>query len=205
EGKKWVSYGDSITSNGGWQLLVANTLKLNHTKMGLVSSMIVNDSTWAIPLCDDTRLNAIPSDTDVITIMGGTNDWAGRKNIGTIADTTRDTYYGAYKYIIESIQTRIPTCRIILICPPFGYYNAGLGNGELNNVGKTTRDFGNAVKELGQYYGLPVIDMRGNQGVNKINKDTLLVLEDVQVHMTVEGNKRFAGVVLGGFNNINSY
>lgn len=194
-GKKWISYGDSITNNGGWQALVAPKLGLAHTNMGVSSSSISNHTDWATPMCDDSRIDAIPLDTNVITIMGGTNDWHYGMPIGTSADTGKATFWGAYKYIIERIINRIPNCRIILMCPPFGFYKNG--QNQLNTIGLTTADYGNAVKEIGKYYSLPVLDVRGDMGVNKFNALTYLQDETTTVHMTTNGNKRLAGLVKG--------
>ena len=153
-------------------------------------------------MSDDTRINGIPEDTDILTIMGGTNDWASRISIGTIDDDTRDTFIGGYKYLIEKVMQRIPNARIILMTPPFGYYNSGVGTGEINGVGTKLIEYINAVKSVAEYYKLPLINMYQDLGINKFNKDSFLIDEDVQVHPNSNGGKRIAGLVIGTFEKI---
>lgn len=197
EGKKFASYGDSITSMNKWQEYLVSNLGVTHTNLGVGSSYVSSFDKWATSMSDDARLNKIPEDTDIITIMGGTNDWAGRINIGTLEDATRETFIGGYKYIIEHVMSRIPSARIILMTPPFGYYNNGVGSGETNNVGTELVEYVEAVKQIGKYYKLPVIDVYRNLGINKFNKDLFLLNEDVQVHPNDDGGKRLGGLVIG--------
>jgi lysophospholipase L1-like esterase len=193
--KKWTSYGDSITYYGNWQPFVAKKLGLIHTKKGLTGSTISDYSVYVTPMCDDSRLNDISADSNLITIMGGTNDWAAEIPIGTINDTVKTTYIGGYKYIIESILTRIPSCQILLMTPPFGFFKAGMN--ELNDIGLSTADYGDAVKEIGKYYNLPVLDVRHEQGINKLNWNIYMDDEPSTVHMNAEGGKRLAGIASG--------
>ena len=202
KGKKFVSYGDSITQGNTWQNYVVNELGVSHTNLGLSSSCISSFDTWAVSMSDDTRINGIPEDTDILTIMGGTNDWASRISIGTIDDDTRDTFIGGYKYLIEKVMQRIPNARIILMTPPFGYYNSGVGTGEINGVGTKLIEYINAVKSVAEYYKLPLINMYQDLGINKFNKDSFLIDEDVQVHPNSNGGKRIAGLVIGTFEKI---
>ncbi len=203
KGKKFVSYGDSITESNKWQDYLVNELDITHINKGLSSSCISNFETWALSMSNDERLNEIPLDADIITIMGGTNDWVARRTIGTLEDETKDTFIGAYKYIIETLMNKAPNARIIIMSPPFGYYNAGIGTEEINGVGVHLKDFVNAVRDVANYYKLPFINVYENLGVNKINKDIYFYDEDVQVHPNVNGGKRIAGLVLGKLKELN--
>lgn len=202
--KKHTSYGDSNTASNVWQPLVANKLGLLHTAQGVSGSTIVDYSTWAVPMCADSRLNAIPSDSDIITIMGGTNDWLGHKPLGTIASTNKQEFYGAYKYIIDSILTRVPKARIILICPMFTYYKI-TGTGIKNNINLTIADYGKAVKALGELYNLPVIDALSLMGVNEKNYTHFFNDEAESIlHPNTTGHSRLAGIVHDTFRQLES-
>lgn len=191
--KKWVSYGDSNTQIGRWQPTVIDKIGLTHINMGVSSSTIVNYPTWAVPMCSDERLNAIPNDADIITILGGTNDWVGHKFLGNIDSVDKTQFFGAYKYIIESIMTRLPNARLVLICPTYSSYT--LTTKEKNNIGLTIRDYGNAIKELGYYYNLPVIDGLTMLGVNKLNYLSCFDNEEIVVHLNANGGVRFGNLV----------
>ncbi len=103
-GKKWVSYGDSITQMGGWQDYITEYFGFaEHYERGLGSSTFVkSDQTWyANPdgsynsrygfagvteapagttehegyMCSEDRIKTmIPSDVDLVVVMAGTND-----------------------------------------------------------------------------------------------------------------------------------
>ncbi|HFI0418892.1 TPA: SGNH/GDSL hydrolase family protein [Streptococcus suis] len=192
-GLKWVSFGDSITQNGLWQQLVIEETGLTHINMGISSSTIVDYSKWATPMCSDERLDAIPEDTKLLTIMGGTNDWAGHKPIGTIDSEDKSEYFGAYNYIIKKLLAKIPNARIILMTPPFASYTQTTGI--RNSIGLTTRDYGNAVKELGIKYNLPVIDTLSLMGANEYNYLQYFGDEEIVAHPNARGRGRLAGIL----------
>lgn len=201
-GKKYVSYGDSLTHSGVWQALIAARLGLIHTNMGISSSTIFDYSTNAIPMCDDSRIDAIPLDTDVITIWGGANDWAYGVGITDINDTSKSTFYGAYKYIIERIQSRIPNCRIILMTPGFAFFRDG--SNPLSG-GKTTENYGTAVKAIAAKYNLPVIDVHKEMGINIQNALNFMLDEPCTVHLNTVGYKRLAGIVKGAMDRLETF
>lgn len=69
--------------------------------------------------------------SDIITVFGGVNDWNQQDPtpLGTIADTTNDTFYGALDILCKGILTTFPKSTTIFITP-------------LGNSTKTTNDLG---------------------------------------------------------------
>ncbi len=51
-----------------------------------------------------TRYQKIPADVDYITLWFGIND-SGHTNLGTVTDTTNETYYGAWNVVMEYLLT----------------------------------------------------------------------------------------------------
>ena len=203
-GKKFVSYGDSITQGNTWQNYLVNELGLVHENHGLSSSCISNFEQWAVSMSNNSRIDAIPLDADIITIMGGTNDWASRRQIGTLDDVTTETFIGGYKHLIERLMSRIPNARIIIMSPPFGYYNTGVGSEEVNGIGIKLSSYIEASELIAKHYKLPFINMYQDLGINKFNKDNFMHVEDLQVHPNSNGGKRVAGRVLGELRKLNN-
>ena len=65
------------------------------------------------------RLKSIhPSDTDIVTIFAGTNDWNSGAVIGQPGDTeTENNVYGALTFIAQTIQSAYPHITIYIIAP----------------------------------------------------------------------------------------
>lgn len=202
--KNWVSYGDSMTARNGWQPYVVSKFNLIHTKLGIGSTKIAGTSNVSLPcMWEDVRINAVKAaNPDVITIMGGNNDWALGIGIGTdsefelaLENKDKTKFKGAYSYIIETLLTWKPTLRIFLMTTPFGT-NTNTEKHEPTNAttALTIRDFSKATEEVAKYYGLPCIDIRGEAGVNGFSRSAYI---SDNVHCTEAGWKRMAEVVIG--------
>ena len=72
-GKKVVFYGDSITAQNKFPVIVKEYYGINAINMGVGGSTIFYRSNS--DMSSDTRINNIPSDAAIVMIMGGTNDW----------------------------------------------------------------------------------------------------------------------------------
>ena len=46
---------------------------------------------------------------------------------------------------------------------------------DANEQGNLLIDYANQIKAIGEYYGLPVLDLYGEGGLNKINASTLTI------------------------------
>ena len=57
---------------------------------------------------------------NIVLLEGGTNDCFYKMTIGSFTDlsTNQNTYYGAYKYMVEQIQANLPGVRIVILVPP---------------------------------------------------------------------------------------
>jgi lysophospholipase L1-like esterase len=222
--KKWISYGDSITASNGWQPAVAAKLSLIHTRRGIGGTTIAERGSIAwvdaegnyiarppatqpagtteilSSMCNSQRINAmIPLDTEVLTIMGGTNDYGTHIPLGTVLPTNEtpildeSTFIGAFCSMIEKIQTRVPHCRIIIMTPIPRYHNGRYES--RNRAGLLTSDYAKAAKDVAAFYGLPCIDLHSKVGWNKINGGSYL--KDGIHPNTKRGYSRMSEVVSG--------
>lgn len=143
----YTSYGDSITAQNTWQPLLSEYLSLYHTVDGYGGARIAGSDTTA--LNQDTRLLTISSTADIITVMGGTNDWAASIELGEETSTDVETFYGALNSLFYKLKTNYPNALIIALATPYGEYPDRVyfddKVGILNNEGLSTVDYGNAL------------------------------------------------------------
>lgn len=105
------------------------------------------------------RYQEIPEDTDVILVMGGTNDGfcASEKELGSLEKREKDTFTGDLDELLFGLQKDYPDAQIVLITP--------LPN-VLHDLLRKSRDyllpqsaFVRVMKQLGEEHGIPVIDL----------------------------------------------
>ncbi len=204
EGKRFTSFGDSITYQNTWQPYLLEKYGLIHTNCGIGSTALSGKSETAF--WQDSRLNAVmESNPDVVTILGGANDILLNPVLGTaeefnkpLSEKDTNTFIGAYSYIIEKLLAWKPTLRIVI-----------LGTTWAHNDGKdysdtlTYTDFSNASEQVAAYYGLPFADLHGECGFNyyTMQGENSPYSPD-HIHPNDEGGKRIAEVVDKEFQNL---
>lgn len=110
------------------------------------------------------------SNIDLAIIEGGTNDFYNNiplGDIGTVYDSNFDinTFYGAYRKIIEHILSSNPKTQIVLFTPlqrDCQEYNIET----VNTAGHKLIDYVNAIKKIGEMYSEPIFDQYNISGVN---------------------------------------
>jgi lysophospholipase L1-like esterase len=184
--KLWAAYGDSTTYLEEWCKAVENATSVRLRTFGYSSASVTTryaDNT----LTDTTRMDAIIAKApDIITILGGLNDTG--QTVGDGSDMAVDMgeedlseFYGAYSYIIKYFLTALPEVRLILMTTTCSANNPA-------NV-----EFAQAVKVLGEYFGLEVIDARAAMGMNVLTK---YIYTADNVHLSYRGAQRVADTVI---------
>jgi lysophospholipase L1-like esterase len=196
-GAKASSFGDSITSQAAWQPAIAAALGLVHTAYGVGGRRV----SGASGMCQDAAVNTIPSDSDLVLVMGGTNDFSASVLLGTSTSSNTSEFYGAMNQMCQKLTTRLPTAVICLLTTPYGELpanvaGAGWADGVTNLNGLTTRDYAEAVRVMGKRWGMPVIDL-SECGWNTINLATFMVSDGGFVHPNATGGERIARVCIG--------
>jgi lysophospholipase L1-like esterase len=189
---EWTLIGDSITF-GGW-----NTYVLEQFYVPVVTNLAINGRRMSGSSGMWVEKDNVTSTTELVTIMGGTNDQGNNVTIGSLlpVGSTFDTntFIGAYQSLIEGLITRIPKIVIILITPSRAWTD---GTGTTERTGM--KDYVDAVKSIGQFYNLPVVDLYNNMGVNKLNQATFF--NNDGLHPVDYGKRRLAGLVAGAIKN----
>ena len=93
---------------------------------------------------ENGRYTKLPEDIDFLTIMFGWND-AAYGTLGTINDTTNETYCGGFNVVLPYLIHKYPYTTIVLIVP-FG----------------TTTAHRQAVRDMAQKWGVGCFDMCAN-------------------------------------------
>lgn len=172
EGKAGVIIGDSIPyglvnyPNIGdvvskrFSDIVAENLKMKITNYGISSSTIAvraSDPTGRNPIV--SRFTSMLNDVDLIMVAAGTNDWQyDWTPLGDTENRSNNTFYGALHNLCLGLMEKYPSKQIVFITPikrhqaPYDSPNA------VNANGKTLKEYGDIIKEVCSYYGIPVLD-----------------------------------------------
>jgi lysophospholipase L1-like esterase len=178
-GKTWWVLGDSISTGYGDGEGVSNAYASNPYHYLIAIDRFINvqnDAVSGYKIADiyNNRVVNMPPSAyapDLITIMAGTNDHGFNNPIGLLTDdpATSTNFIPVYRKTIEWLQAQYPYATIGLITP-IRRYNASGTNGDYTNaLGKTVKDYCDAVKSIGAYYDLPVLDIFGNLGFTPYN------------------------------------
>lgn len=124
------------------------------------------------------RLKSIDwSEVDIVTILGGTNDWNIGGNLGENTDVEPTSTLGALNLIIKSLLSAHPHIKIYCFTPIVRYVanspaertDATWAGTTTNNEGKTLLDYVDAIKDVAENNCIPVCDMYRTMGWNKYN------------------------------------
>lgn len=203
-GKKASAIGDSITANANmnaegthsaWRKFVANRMMLAEEiyNCGIGGSRVsgtADDAMWK-----DARINAIPTDSDVVLFNGGMNDWIANAPLGDEDSTDTTTFYGALNIIAEKLIARVPNALIFWMTTTFGMYPNKTNAGDL-----TTYDYGRAIKTVAEKYSFPCIDLHALCGWNQYNVSTFVNGETsggntVYIHPNENGGKKISTAI----------
>lgn len=190
-----VTFGDSHVSRGLWQQAVIDYFRIpSHLNLGVGSSTVaINSTSSQLPFVDNTRIQEIKdSNCDAIIIIGGTNDVHLETPLGTNEELlkisenkNKSNFYGAYSYLIETLLTWKPTLKLIISTIPQGFY-------DISHPVKYVQ-ISNAIKEIAFHYSLPIVDIFGSCGINKVNLNTY---SSDKIHYNQIGNNRVSKIVI---------
>lgn len=219
--------GDSLTAVGsGSQYIEFVSVGLglsNVHNCGVPGTRISGGESSSESFWTDKRVNELSLNSDVLFIMGGTNDApyiTVQDSDFTIENHDTSNFVGAYnvliskvlyKYLklssgyysdidyssITQVENAKPYFRIIPITPPKRFDSIE----NLKKVEKTA-DY---VKKIGQLWGLPVCDVNNQMNMNIINKDNYFThqTEKDYLHFDVNGHRELANIVIGKVKSLN--
>ena len=128
--------------------------------------------------------------SDIITVFGGVNDW-GQSNptpIGTMEDTTTNTFYGALHILCSGLQKLFPKSLIIFVTPLGNNGFSGFATDE-NALNLTVYDYAKAIKEVCSNYKIPVVDACCDSLLNPQNENVKKEYFHDGLHLNVLGHE----------------
>ncbi len=165
--------GDSITQGAGAstreKCYVSKVMELTGAKCcnyGIGGTRIARQKKASEnPVCDAdfcSRVAEMEPDLDMVVVFGGTNDFGhGDAPIGDFNDRTPYTFYGALHTLYTSLVEKYPDSPIVVITPLHRVQEEREKNGEII----TLKQYVDVIREVAEYYSLPVIDLFANSGL----------------------------------------
>ena len=170
--KIWSTLGNSITDQFLWQPTVMDEIGLRCNEYGQGGTTIggiISDSC----MYEYLRITQIDTKSNLISVMGGTNDWGQSVPLGTLYSVDTTTFYGGLNIMIDRLVALRSNAKILLTTPPYAYKSnwaaAGWADSLTNNVHLTLVDYVNAIKAVGTARGVPVCDLYTLSGIDKTN------------------------------------
>ena len=197
ENMTWAAIGDSITAQGSYLDTVSSMLGLGTRTIIATGGqkMSGNSGMWT-----DAVINSIPSGTNIVTILAGTNDWAQSVALGTDSSSDTDTYKGAIRTAVEKIYTNYPFARLFFITPPYGELPGKItsdhwDNAWTNTLGLSVRDYAQAAQEVCEALGVPCLNLAASMGIGHENLSNFVKNDGGQVHPNAVGGKRLGRIL----------
>ena len=114
-----------------------------------------------------TRLHTMDDDADVVVIFGGTNDFGHCDSpLGSMSDRTQCSFYGACHLLFSSAIEKYPNATIVILTPLHRCNEDNIrGDGAKTNYLAPLRAYVDVIREVAEYYSLPVLDLYRVSGI----------------------------------------
>ena len=143
-----------------------------------------------------SRVAEMDPDADVVVVFGGTNDYDhGDAPVGKFSDRTPDTFYGALHTLYTSLIEKYSDSYIIVMTPLHRCGENFIHQG-VDGPKAPLKDYVNIIREVAEYYSLPVIDLYATSG---LQPEIPIIKEKFMadgLHPTDEGHKILAKKVV---------
>lgn len=113
-----------------------------------------------------SRVADMDPDADIVVVFGGTNDFGhGDAPIGTPADRTNETFWGACHALFTALIEKYPAA-VIAVMTPLHRHNEDnpRGDNKQEDVG-TLQEYVHIIREVAELYSLPVLDLFACSGI----------------------------------------
>ncbi len=128
-------------------------------------------------------------DADAVVVFGGTNDYGhGDVPFGNFSDRTPHTFYGACHYLFEALIKKY-IGKPIVVMTPLHRLDEMNDKSDLKVVATgTLRDYVNIIREVAEYYSLPVLDLYATSGIQPEIEEIKQMYMPDGLHPNDEGN-----------------
>ncbi len=179
-GKTLCFLGDSITAGHGVSEPSLRYHQQTAKLLGMKEAKVygVNGSRIAPlhhPLPEDLELDRLnfcarakelDRETDGVVVFGGTNDWGhGNCPMGTMADRTPETFYGACHTLFSGLAADFAGKPVIVMTPLHRWRSVQPPLTVRPDGQFLLLDYVTAIRQVAQYYALPVCDLYATSGL----------------------------------------
>lgn len=148
----WPQKTSQFLKTYGYQIAERNGMTFYNGGISGSTMQGLSDK-WGFSL-ENGRYTKLPDNIDYLTIFFGWND-AAYGTLGTINDSTNESYYGGYNVVLPYLINKYPFTKIVLIVP-FG----------------TTDGHRQAIRDLANKWGVACFDMFQGGTPLYYNKET---------------------------------
>lgn len=199
-GKKINFLGDSITEGVGTS--AENKIFLNIIKercglaearnYGIAGTRIADyigkdPGDWGESFA--SRFGEMDDDADAVVVFGGTNDFGhGNAPLGSFGDSEPNTFYGALGALMSGLIEKYPNAQIIFMTPL--HRREELKKNP--NSKRVFKDYVCAIREMAEYYSIPVLDLYAVSGIQPCIESQRTRLCPDGLHPSDLGHERIA-------------
>ena len=138
---------------------------------------------------------------DLITIFGGANDFLHNCDMGTFASRDNTTFYGALHNLCIGLYTNYPNAKSAFFTPL--RTNGTYGDDSVANTkGFILVDYVNAIKEVCDYYSIPVLDLHSMSGLSPYVPATKTKYMPDGLHPNADGHRIIADKIRSFINSL---
>lgn len=175
DGIKVNFLGDSITYGVGtsspdkiFHALLAKKYGFEARNYGISGTRIARQRDEKFDVAEKTefseRYKTMEDDADLVVVFGGTNDYGhGDAMLGTFTDKTNDTFYGALHVLMRGLIEKYPASNIVFMTPI--HRSDEIVSDCKPSGSPALSEYVKAIKEVAEYYSLPVIDLFAMCGI----------------------------------------
>ncbi len=212
QGKIINFLGDSITEGMGifelehrydyllmrkYDLKAVNNYGSSGTRLARQSTAL-NDPGADLNFC--WRAEGMADDADIITVLGGVNDYQhGDAPFGSLSDTEPTTFCGAVEHLMTLLETRYPKAKTVFMTPlPMkGCSLPSTDERKLPDC-KPQQAYAEVIQEKAKAHGIPVLDLFAMSGIDPDSEADRAQYMPDGVHPNAAGHQRLAEL-LGSF------
>lgn len=154
-----------------------------------------------------SRIDEMDPEADAIVVFGGTNDFGhGEAVIGTPADRTPDTFWGACHHLFRRLIEKYPTTPIVVVTPLHRWYEdvpqVRISEDGMTKDVVTLYTYVDIIRKVAGYYGLPLCDLYATAGIHPEIQAQREALCPDGLHPNDEGHKIIASRLVGVLKNL---
>ena len=185
-------YADIVTTHYTEYIYENYSFVSDIQNIGLGGSCIAGaPNKQGVTLSFTQRYKNIDKNTDVIVVLGGTNDYgyalpAWANPLGVYGDDTVETFFGALKVLIDGFEENYPNAKPVFVTPIYRKEQESNGIPNKNVYGFTLSDYVEAVKETCEKRNVACFDAFNE--ITEIDGYTYREYEVDGLHLNTEGN-----------------